>query len=178
MKSANLPLFTAAVLAIGVVFSTTDVARSAEASSPLVGHWRAAETEDEKEQRLQAIDEATDDLGRLRRGKARGRLSERTSPPPTLTIEIEGSDLAITSRDRRIELELGGPPIEVAGSEGKVQASAKMEGERLIVVVQGSNGGRTTTYRADGTRLSVEVTMTGAQLAGPVKYVTTYVRTE
>jgi hypothetical protein len=51
-----------------------------------------------------------------------------------------------------------------------------MEGERLIVVARSGDGERTTTFRADGARLSVEVTMTGVRLAGPVRYVSTYVR--
>jgi hypothetical protein len=149
-----------------------------EASSPLNGRWRAAETEAEKAQRLQAIDRATERMGPLLRGKARGRLAERTSPRPSLTIEIEGSKLAIASGDRRLELELGGPPLEVAESEGRAQVSAKMEGDQLVVETRGDNGGRTTTYRADGGRLSMEVTMTGDRLAGPVVYATTYVRAE
>jgi hypothetical protein len=56
--------------------------------------------------------------------------------------------------------------------------SATMEGDRLIVVADGGKGGRTTTYSADGDRLSVEVTMTGAMLAAPLTYVATYARAE
>ena len=158
--------------------STTDDARAAEASSPLAGQWRAAETAEGKQQRLQAIDEATESMGRFRRGKARGRLAEHTSPPETLTIEVEGSKVRIGSGDRGLELELGGPPIEVEGRQGKARLSARMEGERLIVEARSDGGGRTTTYRADEDRLVMEVTMTGDKLAGPLKYVTTYLRVE
>jgi hypothetical protein len=178
MKPAHLPLVAAAVLALGISLSTRDLALSAEASSPVAGHWRAAETEDQKKQRLQAIDDATEGMGRFRRGKARGRLAERTSPPPSLIIEIEGSRVAMGSGDRRLELELGGPPIEVSGNDGKAQLSARMEGERLIVEARGGNGGRTTTYRVDGGRLAMEVTMMGDRLAGPLEYVATYVPAE
>jgi hypothetical protein len=178
MRPANLPLVTTAVLAIGISFSTRDLALSAEASSPVAGRWRAAETEDQKKQRLQAIDDATEGMGRFRRGKARGRLAERTSPPPSLIIEIEGSRVAMGSGDRRLELELGGPPIEVSGDSGKAQLSAKMEGERLIVEARSGNGGRTTTYRAAEGLLSMEVAMKGERLAGPLEYVTTYVPAE
>jgi hypothetical protein len=86
--------------------------------------------------------------------------------------------VTITSGDRRLELELGGSPIEVEGNQGKTQVSARIEGERLVVVARSGDGERTTTYRADGARLSVEVTMTGARLAGPLRYVSTYVRTK
>jgi hypothetical protein len=62
------------------------------------------------------------------------------------------------------------------GSDGKARVSATMEGEQLIVVADSGKGERTTAYRAEGDRLSVEVTITGAKLAGPLKYVSTYVR--
>ena len=55
------------------------------------------------------------------------------------------------------------------------RVSAKMEGPRLIVAARGGKGERTTTYHPNGARLSVEVTMTGRYLAGPLKYVSTYV---
>jgi hypothetical protein len=45
-------------------------------------------------------------------------------------------------------------------------------------VADGGKGGRTTTYRVDGDRLSVEATMTGARLEEPLNYVSTYERVE
>jgi len=156
-------------------------ARRAEvgaASSPLTGHWRAAETEEEKERRRQTIEEATERMGRFRRGRARSRLGERTSPPASLTIEIEDAKAALIAGDRRLEVQLGGPPVEVEGSEGRAQLSALMEGDRLIVEARTDRGGRTTTYRADGDRLSMKVTLTEERLAAPVVYATTYIRAE
>jgi hypothetical protein len=149
-----------------------------EVSSLLTGHWRAAETADEKKQRLQAIDEVTESLGRFKRGKARGRLKERTSPPPSIAIEVKGSQVAITTGDHQLELELGGSPIEVSGDKETSQVSAKLEEGRLIVTAQGDKGGRTNTYRAEGTGLAMEVTITGEKLDGPLKYATTYARME
>jgi hypothetical protein len=159
------------------VASPSDSTRS-ETFSSLDGHWRTAETKNEKEQRLKAIDEVTDDLGRLKRGKARSRLEELTSPPPNLIIEVADSTVAITSGDHRLELELGGPPVKIEGSEGTSQISAKMEGELLVVLSQGDTGDLTVAYKADKKSLSREVTMTGEKLAGPLTYVTTYTRKE
>jgi hypothetical protein len=144
----------------------------------LEGDWHAAETADEKKQRLQAIDEVTKGLGRVRQSRARSRIAERTSPLPNLIIEFEKSQVAITSGDRRLELKLGSSPIEVSGGQGKAQVSAKIEGEQLIVFANGDKGERTTIYRADGSGLSMEVTMSADYLAGPLKYKTTYVREE
>ena len=178
MRYSSFPLTLIICTALGLSFSTTDGARAAEPSSPLAGSWRAAETADEKKARLQAIDGATGRMAGFRQSMARNRLSERTSPRPSLILEIEGSMVTVASGDRRLELELGGAPIEVSGRAGKARVSATMEGPRLIVVSRSGKGGRTTTYRADGDRLSVEVTMTGSQLAGSLQYVSTYARME
>jgi hypothetical protein len=158
--------------------ASVDDSTRAEIATLLAGDWRAAETAEEKEQRLQAINEATDGMGRLKRGKARSRLEERTSPPPSLMLEFENSTVTIGNPDRRIELELGGAPIEVSESEEKMRMSAKMEDGRLVLIVLGGTSERTTTYRAVEKNLSVEVIMTSDKLTAPVKYVTTYTRME
>jgi hypothetical protein len=144
----------------------------------LAGRWELAGTSDEENQRLRAIDSATEHLPRFQRGRARDMLAGRTAPPQSLTISLEGSTVTIGSAGRELELELGGPPIEVSGEQGKAQLSAKMEGEQMIVSADGGKGGRTTTYRADGDRLSVEVTMKGAKLSQPLIYISTYERVE
>jgi len=149
-----------------------------DVSSLLTGHWRAAETEDEKKQRLQAIEEVTAEMGRFKRGKARGRLKDRTSPAPILMVEIKDSILTIGSEDHKLELQLGGAPIEISGDDGKSQVSAHIEGELLIVVAKTDKGERRTTYRTSDTSLSLEVTMIGDKLDSPLKYVTTYTRVE
>jgi hypothetical protein len=151
---------------------------AAETPPSLVGHWLAAETADEKKGRLQVIDEATGHLGAFWRGKARSRLSERTSPPRSLIIEIMGVNVMIASGNGKLELELSGSPIAVSGSEGKAQVSAKMQGPLLIVMARSGKEERMTTYRASGDRLIMEVSMTGARLKGSLKYVSTYVRTQ
>jgi hypothetical protein len=147
-------------------------------SSPLAGSWLLAETADEKKARLQAIDEVTERFGRFMRGRARDRLSERTAPPRNLVIEIEDSKVTIVSGDRRLELVDGGTPIEISGSEGEARISAKMKGPQLIVVVTSSKAERSTVYSTKERNLLVEVTMTAAELAKPLKYVSTYSRVE
>jgi hypothetical protein len=164
------------ILALGVLLTGTDGACAAEKPSQLAGHWLTAETADEKKERLKIIDEATRHLGAFRQGKARSRLSERTSPPRSLIIDIDGMRVTVASEKGRLEFELGGSPIEVSGSEGKAQVSAKMQGAWLIIMAISIKGERTTAYRASGDRLTMEVTMTGTRLAGSLKYVSTYVR--
>jgi hypothetical protein len=168
----------AVIFALGVLFITTDGLCTAEKPSPLAGHWHAAETADERKERLKNIDEATGHLGDFRGGMARSRLSERTSPPRSLIIDIEGAKVTVASENGRIDLELGGSPIEVAASEGKAKVSAKMQGSWLIIMARNGKGERTTTYRASGDYLTMEVAMTGAGLSKSLKYVSTYARTQ
>ena len=68
-------------------------------------------------------------------------------------------------------------------AEAKTKAAAAKLAELdfskgLIVTADGGKGKRTTRYRANGDRLSVEVTMTAAMLAAPLTYATTYTRAE
>jgi hypothetical protein len=166
----------AALLALIVLLTTAAGAASAETPSSLDGRWELAATADEEQQRLRVIDDATQHLPRFQRGRARDMLAGRTSPPESLTISLEDSTVTIGPGGRELELELGGPPIEASGDQGKAQVSARMEGEQLIIVADSGKGVRTSTYRADGDRLAVEVTMTGAKLSEPLNYVSTFER--
>jgi hypothetical protein len=168
----------ASALALSLLLPTTENVRAEEASSPLGGSWRSAETSEQKEERLDAIEEATRSVPRFGRGKARGRLEKRTTPPESIVIDLDASKVWIGSGERGLTLELGAEPIEVRGDDGKAQVSATMEGERLVVTARGGKGGRVTTYSADGHRMTVAVTMTGSRLAGPLRYTTTYSRVE
>jgi len=144
----------------------------------LSGHWRAAETKVQEEQRHDAIDHVTEDMGRFKRGKARGRLKEQTSPPAELVIRMTDSTVTLNAGDQHIEFELGGDPIEIEGRNGSSSTTAKVDGDRLVVRYSGDKGERTVAYQADGEDLLVEVTMTGDKLDGPLTYITTYVQME
>jgi hypothetical protein len=169
----------AAVLgALGVVLLFAGGAFAIESSDSVAGSWHLDPSGDHERQRLEAIDDATDHLRSMQRGRARSRLAERTTPPERLTIELAGSKVMIASGGRELELELGGSPIEVSGDQGKALLSATTEGDELIVTADGGKGKRTTRYRANGDRLSVEVTMTAAMLSAPLTYSTTYTRAE
>lgn len=141
----------------------------------LSGRWRLAETADEEQERLRAVDRAIQRFPSLVQSRARARLVERTSPPPALEIEIEGTRLLL-SGDSRVELDLGGPPVEVSGERGKARMSARMEQDSLEIKAQGGRGGRTTTYDADGDRLTVRTHLRGERLPEAVSYTTTYAR--
>jgi hypothetical protein len=177
-SGVNLLSRAITVLTVAALVLMAPGTHAEEATSPLAGSWDLAATAEEEQQRLRAIDEATQHLPRFQQGRARDMLAGRTSPPQSLTIALEGSMVTIGSGGRDLELELGGAPIEVSGDQGKAQLSATMEGDQLVVTADGGRGGRTSEYRTDGDRLSVEVTMTGAKLSKPLNYVSTYERAE
>jgi hypothetical protein len=186
MSYTHLSLVLVVCMALAGWTEADDKASAGETAgvtqaSQLTGHWSLAETDEEKEQRAEAIDQATRNMRpAMKRSRARGRLTERTSPPPTLILEVDDTMVTLGAGERAIELELGGAPIEVSaeasGTNGKAQLSAKREGESLIVMAEAGNGGRTTTYSANGDSLTMEVSMSGNQLPAPIEYVTTYAR--
>lgn len=149
-----------------------------EVSAELAGHWQARETNTERNARIEAIEVATHDLGRMKRGRARTRLTERTEPVARIKLAFEGRAVIIGSSDRSIELELGSDPVEIAAADGKMRMRAWMDGEALVVEGRGDSARQRITYRGNGDSLSVSVTMTSERLAAPVDYVTTYVRVD
>jgi hypothetical protein len=169
---------TTAIAIVAALGLLTGGALASDAPNPLEGQWDLAETADEKSRRMESIDEATKGMRSMQRNMARDMLKERTSPPENLLIDIEGALVTIGSGDKAMELELDGEPISVPGSDGKAKVSATMDGDKLIVTADTGKGGRTTSYRADGDRLTVDVSMTGGRIDGPVEYSTTYVKSE
>lgn len=147
-----------------------------DAPLPLAGGWRAAESEDERELRLGAIDAATASLGRFQKGLVRDRLADRTAPASRLTIDFAGSAVTVAAEQRVLELTLGGAPIEISTGEEQFMVSATLSNDELTVVALDDAGGRTTTYRAIGDGLSIGVAITSDRFAAPIEYVTTYVR--
>ncbi|MEM6796061.1 MAG: hypothetical protein AAF725_18945, partial [Acidobacteriota bacterium] len=126
-----------------------------------------------------AIEAAIRRLPSIAHSRARARLTQRTAPPPTLEIGIEGARFTLSADGgQRVELELGGAPVKISGRQGSVKMSARMEQETLKVEAQGKRGGRTTTYESDGERLRVETTLRGDRLPQPVTFAATYARSE
>lgn len=142
----------------------------------LEGTWRLEQTEEQETQRRRTIDAATDSINPLLKNRARSRLQERTAPPPTLSIQLDGPRVALDFGERRLELELGSAPIEFADEDDIFLMSAQLQGKGLTVVAESENGTRRTTYRPDGTDLVMDVFLTTEQLTGAVEYSSTYTK--
>jgi hypothetical protein len=154
-------------------------ARAAEPSpAAFTGTWRHAGGRQEDEARRKAIEEATRDVPGFFRDKARRRLDERTAPPGTLTLRIEGERLALSRGGKTISLRLGGEPIALERDGERILLSARLDGNELVLLGKGDKGQSVTTYvlSPDGERLTSAVRMTGERLRGALRYRSTYRR--
>ncbi len=163
-------LFTTLALLLAVAPAT--------AQGGLAGTWQYAGGGDENARREAAIETATEELGRMIRGRARERLGQRTTPAPRLQIALDGDAVTLTGANGTLALTIGGPTVSVSGANGGGQARATRRGGHLVVTLRGDNGVQTTTYRPsdDGTRLVLQVQMTGERLSTPLRYRLTYRR--
>ncbi|MEL6427613.1 MAG: hypothetical protein AAFZ87_13685 [Planctomycetota bacterium] len=145
-----------------------------EPADGIAGTWRPVETVDQRERRLAAIEAATEDLGRLARGRAKSRLEERTTHTGTLRIDLGGTELgstlSIVADAVRIDAALGGEPVGVGTGEDAARVTARWEAGRLVLIAATAGGRRTTTYRREGATLVAGVVLTSERLDAPVEY--------
>ena len=177
MSPLKFPL-TLAIAILANLLAIAYCACASEKSSPLDGHWRLVQTEREAEERLRAIDEVIRHMRPFQQGKARSRLVERTSPPPVLSISTADSVVSITYGTDHINLDLGGPPVEVSGKGGRAFVTAMMEGSLLVIIARNGGGVRKTNYQVVNDRLRVEATLSDARLPKTLTYVSIYKTTE
>ena len=163
-------LLATSVVTIVVLFHSP--ASAFAGSSALTGTWKAQETKQQKDARLRAVKAATAKLSFFVRGRARSKLTKATTPVSRIMIAIEGGRVTLGS----VTLKLDATPVEVKGKRGKAKLSAKLSGSQLIVAARTSKATRTTTYRAKGSQLIVDVSMKSAKLGAPLRYQVTYTR--
>lgn len=144
----------------------------------LSGTWRHLDLSAEQESRYSAIDRATESIGAFMRGGARSRLRDATAPDAQLTIEDEGERVTLVTGDRRVVAATDGSSIPVSGESGRGTLQVTRTEGRLVVTLRTDDATRTTVYRLspDGTRLTLEVSLTSGRLSEPVRYRVTYAR--
>lgn len=150
----------------------------ATAQGGLAGTWQYAGGGEENARREAAIATSTEDLSRMVRGRARSRLGERTTPAPRIAITVSGPAVTLSGPSGSLALTIGGPAVQVSGDAGGGQARATRQGGHLVVTIRGESGVQTTTYRVseDGSRLVLQVQMSGERLSVPLRYRLTYRR--
>lgn len=145
-------------------------------TATLTGNWKYEFEQRSEKGRLESIDEATQGLNFLTRGRARDLFREKTKPHPTLKITDEGHQVAIEVDKRRITFQTDGSPVQVKNQDEMVTIRAKRQDGKLTVESQGQNGVQTIVYTVsdDGTQLFLEKTLLVAKIGKAVRCKTTY----
>ncbi len=166
-------------LATLVAFDSVASAQSSQPSqSAFTGVWQYVEDTEEDERRQQAIEKATEDLSIFIRGTARGRLEEQTTPPREFKLAVNGETFRLTRDGKSVSLQFDAPPITVERDGKRGKLSIRSDGGRLVLLREGENGSRLTTYTlsSDAKQLTMSVRMRGARLSAPVAFKSTYKR--
>ena len=145
----------------------------------LTGVWTHSRDAKEQTGRYGAIDQATNKMISLMRGRAREMLRAKTAPQSTIQITDEGDRVTFSGKKRRVTFKTDGTPTRVDGERGTATARAKRQNGKLILTSQGNDGGVQTTVHElseDGTRLVLDVSITAKMLKSPIRYKTTYHR--
>lgn len=146
--------------------------------APLTGTWRKAETSKQRSGRHQAIDQAIESMGWLKRGAARDKLREVTSSADNIEIVDAGDQVTIAAAEKRITSSTDGRSTKLAGLDSEAAVQAVRVKGNLMVKVTGASGTRTTTYAMspDGRNLTLEIEMAGGKLPKPIRYQVRYTR--
>ncbi|MEO0592260.1 MAG: hypothetical protein AAFZ38_01665 [Myxococcota bacterium] len=159
-----------------IVMSITfiDLAANAADTPTWSGAWRHSGGGADADAREKAIETATADLPRFKRGAARSRLGERLTPPRQLDLKLNGSNIEITRDGKTMRLRSDGTPQSVKAESGSATVRAKQEEGKLLVTVEGDNGRRKTVYERNGEKLTVSVELQAKLLSKPLRVSSTY----
>ncbi|MEL6543580.1 MAG: hypothetical protein AAFQ82_03080 [Myxococcota bacterium] len=147
------------------------VATPANAASSWAGSWRLADAQADATARDKAIEAATADLSRFKRGTARSRLGEKLASPRKLVLKLNGDVVSIVRDGKPTKLAADGSTktVETAGGQGS--AKAEIKGSQLVITAAGGNGTRTTVYERQGDALVVTVEHTSKRPPRPNRIV-------
>lgn len=146
----------------------------------LSGSWRRQEDSRQRASRHRAIDQATETLGWLKRNAAREKLRALTAANDELRISDAGGSVMLETAERKMSVVVDGAPAEFSSPKMSGTVRAVRNEGKLTVEVASPSGKRTTTYlpSKDGKTMTLDIAMSGARLATPIRYQTTYIRTE
>jgi hypothetical protein len=152
-------------------------AGKAAQGATLTGTWYHAENATEREQRYNAINQATENMNALARGRAREMLREKTAPLRNFTLTDEGDQVTLSMRGRRVTFTTDGSPTRATGERGAGTIQSLRQKGQLVVTIRGKTGTQTTAYHLsdDKKRLTLDISITGGKLPKPVRYQVTYI---
>lgn len=172
-RSRLLAVCTACCIIAG--FVQQGVAQDAS----LTGVWTHSRDTNEQANRYGAIDQVTNSMNRLMRGRAREMLRAKTTPHSTIQITDEGHRVTFSGEKHRVTFKTDGTPTRVDSERGTATARAKRQNGKLILTSQGNDGGVQTTVHnlsEDGTRLVLDVSITAKMFKSPIRFKATYKR--
>jgi hypothetical protein len=168
------------ILALVLIFTPCIVAAqdSTEIYPGVTGAWVYAGDKKEAEKLDQAINAVTAELPFYMRGLARDRITEQTAPPAELIYAVKNDKFIITRDDETVSLRFGAQPVTMEKDGKSGLMSARIDGDRIVVVSEGEEGRIMTAYglSSDSKILTLFVQMSAKRLAGPLKYQLTYRR--
>lgn len=145
----------------------------------LTGVWTHSRDAKEQAGRYGAIEQVTNNMNRLMRGRAREMLRAKTTPHSTIQITDEGDRVTFSGEKHRVTFKTDGKSTRVVSERGTATARAQRKNEKLILTSQGKDGGvQTTVYSLseDGKRLILDIAINAKMLESPIRYRATYHR--
>jgi len=164
--------------AIGLV--VTMVATVAMAQTWL-GEYQWVATDEEKAVVEKAVEEGAQQVGRLIRSVARGRLKETTKPFQTLSFAMEdGTMTMVRDDDSPIVGLMDGNDIEWKRKDGKTFTVTQiLEKDVFMQTFTDSEGNtrvNTHTFDEDGKTLTLAIVIKSSSLKTPLTYELTYAK--
>lgn len=175
---AALLVFGAGVLGQHSVAHANAVA----STSDFEGVYRMQGGTKKKAEIRRIIDIATEDMSIVIRDYARGRLYETTEPLSLLVMKFPGDKISVGYLgEKAIVTPSDGTKVKWKNRLGdRTNVAQTMEGGKLVQRYTGAAGGgkRTSIYTLseDGSRITVDTTVTATLMPKPVKFRVTYVR--
>ncbi len=165
------------VAALAVVFLVAlGAAESVTASEtpPWGGAWHLSGGSADQSAREKAIEEATADLSRFKRGVAQSRLEEKLAPPKQLVLRLTGAELEVIRDGKAMKLSTDGKARTVETPNGRATAKVTVAEKKLVVTANSDNGTRTTVYERAGNALKMTVELKVEMLSRPLRVSSTY----
>ncbi|MGB5810870.1 MAG: hypothetical protein WBG86_10085 [Polyangiales bacterium] len=125
-----------------------------------------------------AIEEVTDEMGFLKDGIAQDRLEDKLTTLPTITIEFEGTMVAVTLRGSTYQSRIGGGWAPATNPDGdEVQIRHRIKNGKLVEEIRTDKGRRINVFAAKSdTRLVVTTIVTSPKLPSDIRYALMYQR--
>ena len=169
------------VIAVLLTVVTLMAVRPASAQKATIeGTFNASNASQSEQQIERAIESAVAKMNFVTRPIARGRLKKTNPVYQRIRIGEEGGQISVQFDDRKpIQMPVDGRAVKWTREDGEVfDVSATRQAVILTQTFKAEDGERINRFspRADGSALTLDVTITSPRLPAPVKYALEYQR--